>query len=184
MKFLERFVLIVYSYIMILIAIILCLSIFNWLDFRTVTNILDIMVTGETASKITLGVSVIFILLSLKCIFFSSSSNDKAKDTQGILLKNENGELLISKETLDSMIKSAVSGFDNVKECTPKISVNEENEISITLQIVVGENVILKELATNLQEKVKEELKKTSDLEVKKVNIKVLNLSQASKPVE
>ncbi len=181
MKFLEKFTLIVYSYIILFIAIILCLLIFNWVDLGTISNVLKIVTTQEPTSKITLAVSVIFILLSLKCIFFDSSSKEKIKEAQGILLKNESGKLLISKETLDNIVKSVVSGFESVKECIPKISVNEENEITITLQITVSENAVIKELASNLQNKVKEEVKAISDLEVKEVNIKVLNFSQENK---
>ena len=174
MKFLEKFTLIVYSYIILFIAIILCLLIFNWVDLGTISNVLKIVTTQEPTSKITLAVSVIFILLSLKCIFFDSSSKEKIKEAQGILLKNESGKLLISKETLDNIVKSVVSGFESVKEC-------EENEITITLQITVSENAVIKELASNLQNKVKEEVKAISDLEVKEVNIKVLNFSQENK---
>lgn len=178
MKFLEKFTLIVYSYIILFITIILCLLIFNWVDLGTISNVLNIVTTQEPTSKITLAVSVIFILLSLKCIFFDSSAKEKIKETQGILLKNESGKLLISKETLDNMVKAIVAGFESVKECIPKISVNEKNEITITLQITVSENAVIKELASNLQNKVKEEVKAISDLEVKEVNIKVLNFSQ------
>ena len=178
MKFIERVVLMVYSYIVLLLAVMLCLLVFRWVSLTDVTNIIENIVTGETTSKITLIVSAICMLLSIRCIFFDSHSKEVIKESQGILLKNDNGQLLITKETLDNMVKSVVYGFDSIKECLPKISVNENNEISITLQIVIEDNVILKDLASNLQSRVKEELKKTSDLDVKEVNIKVVNLNK------
>lgn len=178
MKFLERVVLIIYSYIVLLLAVVLCLLIFRWLSFDTVTNLLNDLITGETTSKITLAISAICMLLSIRCIFFDSHSKEVIKESQGILLKNENGQLLITKDTLDNMVKSVVYGFDSIKECLPKISVNDNNEISITLQIIVDDNVILKDLASNLQSRVKEEMKKTSDLDVKEVNIKVVNINK------
>ena len=39
-------------------------------------------------------------------------------------------------------------------------------------------DVIIKDLANRLQTKVKEEMKKTSDLDVKNVNIKIINMSK------
>ena len=66
----------------------------------------------------------------------------------------------------------------DIKNCTPKISIDEQNEISITLQVVVKDDVIIKDLANSLQNKVKEEMKKTSDLDVKNVNIKIINMSK------
>ena len=70
MKFLERFALIVYSYIILIIAVVLSLLIFNWVNFETITDMLEALITGAITSKITLVVSIVFILLSIKCIFF------------------------------------------------------------------------------------------------------------------
>ena len=40
-------------------------------------------------------------------------------------------------------------------ECNTKIDVNEENQLKITLFLIVNENVVIKELASNLQNKIK-----------------------------
>lgn len=184
MKFLERFALIMYSYIVLIIAVILSLLIFNWIEFETVGDMVKVLLTGAVVSKLTLAVCVAFILLSIKCIFFDEKSKERLKETQGILMKNENGELMISKESIDSMVKNAVTGFENVKECKTKIDVNSENHIIITLYIVVNESVIIKDLASNLQEKVKQEVKNISDLDVKEVNVKVTNLQGSKKNKE
>ena len=170
MKILEKFALVVYSYIILLIAIITCFMVFNWIDVNSLADVISKITQGEISSKITLGVSAVFILLSIKCIFFDSETEEKIKESQGILLKNENGQLLITKETLDNMIKSVVYKFDNIENCTHKIS--------ITLQVVVKDNVIIKDLANTLQAKVKEEMKRTSDLDIKNVNIKIINMSK------
>ena len=74
MKFLERFALVVYSYIIILLSVVLSLLVFNWIDFDVVTDMMHALVTGAVSSKITLGVSVAFILLSIKCVFFDEKS--------------------------------------------------------------------------------------------------------------
>ena len=94
MKFLERFTLIVYSFIILLISVVLSLLIFNWIDFDVVMEMLKALVTGDLSSKITLGVSIVFILLSIKCMFFDEKSKERVKETQGILLKYENGQLM------------------------------------------------------------------------------------------
>ena len=46
MKFLERFTLIVYSFIILLISVVLSLLIFNWIDFDVVMEMLKALVTG------------------------------------------------------------------------------------------------------------------------------------------
>lgn len=184
MKFLERFALVIYSYIIILLSVVLSLLVFNWIDFDVVTDMAHALVTGAVSSKITLVVSVIFILLSIKCIFFDERSKERVKEAQGILLKNENGQLMISKESIDNMVKNAVAGFENVKECNTKIDVNSENQLRITLFLIVNENVVIKELASNLQTKIKEEVKKVSDLDVQEVNVKVTSLQEVKKSKE
>lgn len=176
MKILERFTLITYSLVILILSVILSLLIFNWIDFGTVTDMVEALIKGTLSSKIALGVCVVFILLSIKCMFFDEKSKEILKETQGILLKNENGQLMISKETIDNMVKNAVTGFENVKSCNTKITVNEQNQLMITLLLTVNGNVVIKELASNLQTKIKEEVKKILDLEVQEVNVKVLGI--------
>jgi len=181
MKFLEKFTLITYSLVILILSVIVSLLIFNWMDFTTVTEMVYALITGSISSKITLGVCVIFILLSIKCMFFDEKSKEILKETQGILLKNENGQLMISKETIDNMVKHAVTGFENVKDCNTKIDVNEENQLIITLFLTVNENVVIRELASNLQTKIKEDVKKVSDLDVQEVNVKIMSLQENKK---
>ena len=176
MKFLERFTLIVYSFVILLLSVILSLLIFNWIDFDVVTEMVKALITGDLSSKITLGVSVVFILLSIKCMFFDERSKEKVRETQGVLLKNENGQLMISKESIDNMVKNTVMGFEQIKQCNTKIDVNSENQLRITLFLVVNEGVVIKELASSLQRKIKEDVKRVSDLEVEEVNVKVTSL--------
>ena len=184
MKFLEKFALIIYSYIILILSVILSLLIFNWISFETITQMVYALITGGLSSKIALGFCVAFILLSIKCIFFDEKSKEVIKESQGILLKNENGKLMISRESIDNMVKNAVTGFENVKECNTKIDVTEENQLIITLFLVVNENVVIKELASNLQNKIKEDVKKVSDLDVQEVNVKVMSLQESKKSKE
>ena len=47
MKFLERFALVVYSYIVLLLAVVVSLLIFNWLDLDTLTEMTETLITGD-----------------------------------------------------------------------------------------------------------------------------------------
>ena len=70
MKILEKITLIIYSYVMLILAILACLLVFRWLDPELVGTIINNILVGDVSGKIILGVSVVFILLSIKCIFF------------------------------------------------------------------------------------------------------------------
>ena len=53
---------------------------------------------------------------------------------------------------------------------------DKDNNLTVYVNLVVRENAVIKELSTNLQNKIKDTIKKASDLEVKEVNIKVKNI--------
>ena len=57
---------------------------------------------------------------------------------------------MISKETIDNVVRNAVIGFDNVKECNTRIDVNSENQLRITLFLTVNESIYLKKRVVNL----------------------------------
>ena len=82
------------------------------------------------------------------------------------------------------MVKNTVKGFDQIKHCNTKIDVNSENQLRITLFLVVNEGVVIKELASSLQRKIKEDVKRVSDLEVEEVNVKVTSLQDNKKSKE
>lgn len=181
MKPLEKITLIIYSNIMLILSIILCLLIFGWLDHGIMLNLCNKALTLEMPSKIILVLSIVFILLSIKCIFFSSTEKEE-KSKQGVLLENENGKLMISQETLENLVNSVAKGFESAEEISTKVALDKDNNVLVYVNLTVSPNAVIKELSTNLQAKIKETIKKASDLEVKEVNIRVRNI--APKPKE
>ena len=173
MKILEKITLIIYSNIMLILSIILCLLVFGWLDMGLVGDIVTKIIVGETASKVVLALSVIFILLSIKCIFFDSTSREQIKERQGVLLENESGKLMISKETIENLVNSVALNFQSAEDVTTKVELDKENNVKVFVNLIVSEEAIIKDLSANLQTKIKEKIKTATDLEVKEVNITV-----------
>ena len=100
------------------------------------------------------------------------------------IFENSDGKLLISKETIENLVNGVVKGFDSAEDVNTKIELGKDNTVSIYVNLSVKENAIIKELSTNLQTKIKETIKKTSDLDVKEVNIKVKNIEPERKIIE
>ena len=173
MKILERITLIIYANIMLILSIILCLLVFGWIDIELVGNILIKMIEGETTSKILLGISVIFILLSIKCIFFDSASKEQTKERQGVLLENESGKLMISKETIENLVNSVALNFQSAQEVVTNVILDKDSNVTVYINLTVSEEAIIKDLSANLQARIKEKVKEATDLEVKEVNITV-----------
>lgn len=176
MKILDRIGLALFSSLMLIISIIVCLMIFGWLSVDLVHELVVIAINDSVSSNIMLGLSIAFILLAIKCIFFDSSSKQEMDYKNGILLENSDGKLLITKDTIENLVNSVVKGFDSAENVTTRVELDNENNVTVFVNLSVKENAVIKELSTNLQTKIKTTIKKTSDLEVKEVNIKVKDI--------
>lgn len=182
MKILDRIGLALFSSLMLIISIIVCLMIFGWLSVDLVHELVVMAINDNLSSNIMLGLSIVFILLAIKCIFFDSSSKQEMDYKNGILLENSDGKLLITKDTIENLVNSVVKGFDSAENVTTRVELDNENNVTVFVNLSVKENAVIKELSTNLQTKIKTTIKKTSDLEVKEVNIKVKDIEPV-KPI-
>ncbi len=178
MKIIEKIALIIYSNLVLIISIIACLLIFGWLDIDIVQSLIKTLIISETSSKVILGISILFILLSIRCIFFDPTSKKELKDKQGVLLANDNGKLMISKETIENLVEAVTKEYKMAKEVTSRVEVDKENNINIFVNLVIGEDTIIKDLSVNLQNQIKDKVKQTTDLEVKEVNITIKKVVQ------
>ena len=176
MKILDRIGLALFSTLILILSVIVCLMIFGWLDVDFVYQIMTRAIEDQISSNILLALSVIFILLAIKCIFFDSSSKQETDYKNGILLENADGKLLITKDTLENLVNNVVKGFESAENVRTRRELEKENTVKVHVSLTVKENAIIKELSTNLQTKIKTTIKKTSDLEVKEVNIKVKDI--------
>lgn len=173
MKILEKIALVIYSLIILIIAVVLSMIIFKWLSPEIIGNTIKLITSNEKASIALLVINIIFILLSIKCIFFRKSDKKTRQEDQGILLQNESGKLIISKDTIEKLVNTIIAQFESVEGSTNSIILNNDNNLIINLNLIVGENVVIKELSTNIQEKIKASLKIALDLEVEEVNIRI-----------
>ena len=180
MKFLDKVSLVIFSIIIFVLSIAMCLIVFGWVDLNAAYSMLKDGLQNAVVSNSILGVSVLLMLLSVKAIFFYST--DAMED--GLKLKNESGNLLISKETIQNIVNNVVTGFENTQNVTTKIGLDKQNNLQIDVILYVSPNTIIKELSANLQSRIKEVIKNTTDLEVTSVNIKVKNVSTKKESIQ
>lgn len=184
MKILDKIGLALFSTLILVLSIILCLMIFGWLDVEFVHEIVTRAIQDQICSNILLGLSVIFILLAIKCIFFDSSSKQETDYKNGILLENSDGKLLISKDTLQNLVDGVVKEFEQAENSITKVEFDGANGVLVYITIFVKPGVVIKQLSANLQTRVKQEVKKTSDLDVKEVNIRVKNITPKKESIQ
>ncbi len=183
MRILDKIALVIFSIVMLILSVVVILTIAGWMDAAIIYILISTLLTNKMACNIALGVSIVFILLCIKTIFFTSSSKDE-KYSDSILLENDDGRLIITKETLIGLINGVVNGFDSVKSSQAKILLDDENNVLITLNIETTKDTIIKELINNLQTKIKEKLKESLDLEVKSLDVRVKNIVEEKEEKE
>ncbi len=179
MKILDKITLIIYSNIILITSIVLILAVAGVIDISIIGDTIENIIAHETGSKIVLGVSIIFILMSFKAVFFDKG---KKKEKQGILLENESGKLLISKETIENLVNSVAINFESAEEVSTKIQLDPQNNVRVFVSVSVSPEAVIKDLSANLQTKIKEKVKTATDLDVKEVTISVKKV--AAKKVE
>lgn len=183
MKVLEQIALTVFSVIILILCLALCLILFNWIEVSNIYAVIQYLKSTQTITNISLIVSVVLMLLAVKSIFFPSYAKEKEQKSEGILLENETGKLLISIETIENLVKGVVAGFPNVKNVNCKVKLDKSvNNVVIDLNLVVASETVIKELSANLQNKIKEVIKTTTEIEVKSIDIKIKNI-EAQKAV-
>lgn len=177
MKILDKIAFVLFSCIILIASIMLGLLIFGWINLATIVAVIRTLLMSATASNITLGVVTVLILLSIKCIFFDSTTSREDRSEKGILVEDETGKLFISKATMENLVTGVVKSFETAQEVRSKIFLDKENNINVEVTIFVNEEVAIKELSQNMKMKIRETIKKSMDLEVKEVIINVKDIT-------
>jgi len=180
MKIIEKITLALFSNIILIISVLLCLIIFGWLDINVVHKLIVQWFDNPTITNIVLGVCVLFILLALKAIFFDGASKEEERSKEGIMLENDSGKLMVTRETLENLTNSVVKGFENTENIGSKILLDDEHNLRVLVTLTVKPGTIIKDLSNNIQAKIKDTIKTSLDLDVKEVNIRVKNIAPKS----
>ena len=155
MKKLDKVILVLFSVLILIQSIFVMCIIAGWVKLEIIGKFINTLFVEPDSFKIALGVEIVLAFLAIKCIFFDGSSKEE-KDN-GILMQNDNGKLLISKTTIENIVLSVIKGFESVTNVNVYVDVSTLNELVVNVNLAVG----------------KETIKKTSDLEVKSVNVKI-----------
>ena len=177
MKVLDKIALVLFSCIILIISVLSCLVIFGWIPLDVVTLCIERALNDSLTTNVSLGVLVVLMLLAVKGIFFNSDTKTEKDSNDGILIQNENGKLFVSKETIQNLVSGVVKEVEGAQDVLAKVVLTKANEINIDVVLYVSENVIITELSTFLQTKIKEVIKKTIDVDIKEVNIQIKNIT-------
>lgn len=175
MKFLERLTLTIFSLIVLIISIAMLCIMFDLAEITIITKPIYYMLENVRIFRITLVVLLVCILLAIKGIFFKSKKENLGKD--GIVLENASGKLVISRESLENLVASVAKEIPGAEAVSSRTYLDKDRNLKVFVSTSVSRDMMLKEVSTQLQDKIKEAMKQTADLEVKEVNIRIKNIS-------
>lgn len=175
MKFLEKLALIIFSLIISILSIALILIMFNIIPISIISNTISLIFEYDLAYKITLGIVIVVLLLAIKCMFFGAEPEDDGRN--GVTLENASGKLVISKESLENLIANVVKDVQGIEAISSRTILDKDNNLIVYVTTLVSKDMMIKEVSTQIQDKIKEALSQTADLDVKQVNIKVKNIT-------
>lgn len=171
----EKIVSVTFACIVFVMSFILLLTLGGVLSPSFGADMMEDIVGGKFFSKILFLIAIILMVVSLKEIAFGKKVESEGKE--GLILENESGKLIISKESLENLIAGVGKEIPGAESITSRTFIDDEKNVTTNVNVVVGRDVNIKEISTEMQKKVKEALKQTADLDVKYVNIKIKNIS-------
>ena len=179
MKILERIALVLFSIIIIVLAVTCCLVLFDLVELKIIFKYLEELFKDDIFRKVVLGASIIGVVLAIKSLFFPTRMKKKQEIKSGVLLENKDGRLLISKDTIENLVNSVVKSFEDAENTQTKIVLDANNNITVYVSMMVREESIIKDLTLGIQNKIKEAIKRSTDLDVNQVNINVKDIESS-----
>lgn len=178
MKLVDKVIYFIFSVIILTIVVVMFTVILNIgvvvnPVFNFISNIPNMSFTQEQMTYIVI-IEILLFIMAIKGILFQSKLEEN-KDA--IILENNSGKLIISRKTLENLVKDISNGVQGVENSFARVNVSKDTELIISIDIVVKEGSI-KDITKKLQEDVKIAIKKASDLNVSEVNVNIKNIKK------
>lgn len=168
MKYFEKFILVVFSIIILVEAILIILYSTEMLNIKPmIDKVISVLVNNKT---ITLIVGVIFSLFGLIGMFSGSNNTENMKT--GLAIKTEKGTTYITKDTFDSIIVAIARNYPELKNIKVETIVSEDGIIANIYAMILPDTVV-PTLTTKLQENIKSSILKQTTVEIKEANVKI-----------
>ena len=174
MKFFDKFSLKLYSLIVLVISVIVGIAAVEIITISDMADFCQSIV--DEYFYIVIATVAVLIVWSIRNII-NGGKNSK-ENSSGILLENKNGKLLITKESINNLIETVVQQNKEVSNVTTKLDFDENNNIVVFLNFSVDIGASVKDITADIQTKIKDSVKKATDLDIKEINIKIKNIEQ------
>ena len=175
MTLFEKIISVTFSVIVLIVSVSFILTLGGVLDPDLGSDLMKDVMKGEFFSKILFIISIVLMIFSLREIAFGKKLETEGRD--GIVLENETGKLIISKESLENLIAGEAKEIYGTESISSKTFLDPDKNLIVDVNVVVSKDLAIKEYSSELQKGIKDVLKRTADLKTKNINIRIKNIS-------
>lgn len=165
----EKIILIIFSVIILALAVLLILIGYGTISITVLAQILAVMFAGEVMRLVSTIILAILAVLSLIGMFVNIGVDDSKK---GLALKYDTGLVYITKETFENIALSVSKKYVGVKNPRTLVNIKDGN-ITVNVFIYVLQDTIVSDLTAKLQKDICDTVAKITTVKVSNVNIKV-----------
>ena len=131
MKFLDKLALKIFSIIILVVSIIAILVVTEVVSMDSITDFIANFTDGIDMVRVTIIAAVVLLILAIKGLFFTSKPKNEGKN--GIVLENQSGKLVISKESLDNLIASVVKEIPGAESISSRTFLDKNNYFCVLI---------------------------------------------------
>jgi uncharacterized alkaline shock family protein YloU len=181
-KWADRFLLIVYSFVIGIALILLLFMAFNWIGFDHAVRYLDNVYRNPAVAYPFIAVAIVLLLISVR-LFILGIRRPEGR-MRAALQMTEYGLVRVSYQALQNLAASAASEVQGIHDLKTRIRSGKYG-LEIDLFANVDGRTAIPELSERLQTSVKEHVERMSGLSVAAVTVLIgkANAGQPAPPV-
>ncbi len=165
-------------FIAIMVVVILCVT--GVFPLANIHSVIDrVLASGDYWLYIRIGIialAAILGIIAIKLLFTRSKRKEKEKGEEAsLLVSDENGSAYITAVSIDSMAQKYIKTNGRIRECTSKVTINPESDVSIGLKAVVLADTNIPELCDKVRSELKEYIETYAGVKVSQVSFVVSN---------
>ncbi|MGI5891371.1 MAG: alkaline shock response membrane anchor protein AmaP [Bacillota bacterium] len=173
MNVLRRILLILWSLFLVIIGIVMVGCLTNATIAQYWQNVLQDFFFGQYNFFIAMLIAAAFIIVGVFSLIVAF--HYKRKDTLVPISNAEYGQVNISMQAIDSIVRKSVTNIEEVKEVRTQIKAVPEG-VALFLGVSVPHEINVPELSSRLQNEVKSYLEAITGLRVAEVKVLIGNI--------
>lgn len=179
-KIIDRFLLFIFSLVIIVISAIGLTVSFAWVPKEKVHNFIEDVYHDAFTAYVMIAICAIILLIAIRLVYVSV----RRTQTQApfIAERTELGEFRISLETIENLSLKAASKVRGVKDMKVRVHVSPPG-LEIEVRTIVDGERIIPELTEEIQSAIKGQIEEIAGYPVVSVSVYVANTVQSTPAV-